>query len=556
MSIRSRLRLTAGQAFVSIRARANPSRTMSQGTAFTQDPNFFRYTRGRFVRDEASEMAQRSVQFNVDELARVAASAVGSTPCVKFEKYPDGMYNKAFELIMDNGVQVVAKLPNPNAGRPRFTTASEVATMEFMRTVCKIPVPKVYAWSSQDNSVGSEYIIMEKVSGVPLDSVWPSMRLDDRFALTKTIAKYQEAWMKASFSHFGSLYFAEDLAGVRHVPLQDGLSDRKFAIGPSTGREWFDAGRATVEFDQGPWPTLERYLAAIGYREMSCVKDIAKLPKSQIALYGPGTYRPTREKKLKAIESYLSIIRYLIPADRSIAAACLWHSDLHVENIFVNPNAPTTIVGIIDWQSTEIAPLFYHARPPYFLDYDGPQLSGLERPRLPDNFATLSIDAQKKANALYSKQALAALYRTLVHGYNRRLYNAMEYQETASFDLLLLGRNLLIDGEATYLGRIAELESEWVGLPGVGESPYPFAFSDKEKEGFKRDVNGSLLGMQAMQSIRESLGDLFPEQGIVRPDQYDEAKDALGQAKEFIMQEFARNDEERRVWGEEWPFDD
>lgn len=58
--------------------------------------------------------------------------------------------------------------------------------------------------------------------------------------------------MKASFNHFGSLYFAEDLAGVRHVPLHDGFSDKKFAIGPSTGREWFDAGRTTVEFDRGP----------------------------------------------------------------------------------------------------------------------------------------------------------------------------------------------------------------------------------------------------------------------------------------------------------------
>jgi hypothetical protein len=33
---------------------------------------------------------------------------------------------------MDDGRQVVAKIPNPNAGRPHFTTASEVATMDFV----------------------------------------------------------------------------------------------------------------------------------------------------------------------------------------------------------------------------------------------------------------------------------------------------------------------------------------------------------------------------------------------------------------------------------------
>lgn len=33
---------------------------------------------------------------------------------------------------MDDGREVIAKLPNPNAGRPYFTTASEVATMDFV----------------------------------------------------------------------------------------------------------------------------------------------------------------------------------------------------------------------------------------------------------------------------------------------------------------------------------------------------------------------------------------------------------------------------------------
>lgn len=34
---------------------------------------------------------------------------------------------------MNDGNEVIAKVPNPNAGRPHFTTASEVATMDFVR---------------------------------------------------------------------------------------------------------------------------------------------------------------------------------------------------------------------------------------------------------------------------------------------------------------------------------------------------------------------------------------------------------------------------------------
>ena len=94
--------------------------------------DYFRFTQGRFVADEQYEMSQRYVRFDLDELARLAAEAVGSKFCISIEKYPDGMYNKALLLTMDDNTQAVAKIPNPNAGRPHFTTASEVATMEFV----------------------------------------------------------------------------------------------------------------------------------------------------------------------------------------------------------------------------------------------------------------------------------------------------------------------------------------------------------------------------------------------------------------------------------------
>ncbi|KAF3479937.1 uncharacterized protein GIQ15_06913 [Arthroderma uncinatum] len=511
-------------------------------------------------------MSQRYRHFDVKRLASIAAASVGAETCTGIEKCADGMYNKAFLLTMDNGSQVVAKIPNPNAGLPHLTTASEVATMEFARRVCKTPVPKIYTWSSQDNPVGAEYIIMEKVQGVQLDTVWPSMGISDRFDIVKSIAGYQEAWMSASFDHFGSLYFARDLDGVHHHRVFQSFSSDtdtelpEFAIGPSTGREYCDAGRASIEYDRGPWSTLTEYLTAIGVREMTCVKQLPSLPKSSIALYGPGTYQPTRGRKTRAIECYLAMVKLLCPVDRSIASPCIWHGDLHVENIFVNPEYPTRIVGIIDWQSTQVAPLFYHARQPYILDHNGPQLKGLQRPCLPENLGRLDNDAKREANALYHKQALCALYRNFVHKYNPNLYRALEFQETTSFDLLLLARNLLVDGEATYLSRIAGLEEDWSGLPGVASlehhNPFPFHFSDAEKADMDRNTSGALLGMQAMQSIQESIGDLFPEQGIVLPDQYEEAKDALRQAKEFIIQTFAKNETERKIWDEEWPFDD
>lgn len=53
---------------------------------------------------------------------------------VKLVKCVEGQHNKAFILTMDNGSEVMAKIPNPNAGPAFYTTASEVATRQF---VCK-----------------------------------------------------------------------------------------------------------------------------------------------------------------------------------------------------------------------------------------------------------------------------------------------------------------------------------------------------------------------------------------------------------------------------------
>ena len=62
--------------------------------------------------------------------------------------------------------------------------------------------------------------------------------------------------------------------------------------------------------------------------------------------------------------------------------------------------------------------------------------------------------------------------------------------------------------------------------------------------------------MNLMGSVRDSIGrDLFPQRGVVRVDQYDEAKRALGQMKELVMKGYARDEYERTLWEKEWPFD-
>ena len=285
---------------------------------------------------------------------------------------------------------------------------------------------------------------------------------------------------------------------------------------------------------------------------MTCVDKLARLPPSQVTLCGPGTYQSTRGKKLQALECYMQLYRHLIPSDSTISKPSAWHPDLHIENIFVDPAQPTEVTCIIDWQSTEVAPLFSQARQPYFLDHEGSQVTGLDRPHLPSNFAELSPEQQKTANRLLLDQSLCIAYNRWKQSQAPDIWKRFEYQETPAFELLQPAASLLVDGQAIYTARIIEhLEADHSFLHGSGLSLPEHVIAEA-----KLDAEGALRGMEAMSMIRDTIGSLFPERGCVRPEQYDEAKDALRQYEEQIICMFASTQAERAAWAESWPFDD
>jgi hypothetical protein len=193
-------------------------------TDLPSDAEICNFTRGLSIDTEEHELSQRHRTFNVTELARQAAYITQADRCVSIREYADGMYNRVLLLSTNNGKEVVAKIPNPDSGQPHFTTASEVATMKFVsillesfaanshicqaREELRTPLPEVYAWSSRahETPVGAEFILMEKMNCVELETVLPRMKIQDRLEVVKAVAGYQKSWASVSFKQFGSLY--------------------------------------------------------------------------------------------------------------------------------------------------------------------------------------------------------------------------------------------------------------------------------------------------------------------------------------------------------------
>jgi hypothetical protein len=95
------------------------------------EEELYRYTNGHFLINEEHQYQQRYVKFDIPRLCD-AAAVVGSTksPIVAIEKM-EGGFCKALLMRKADGSEIVAKLPSKLAGPPKFSTASEVATLKY-----------------------------------------------------------------------------------------------------------------------------------------------------------------------------------------------------------------------------------------------------------------------------------------------------------------------------------------------------------------------------------------------------------------------------------------
>jgi hypothetical protein len=81
------------------------------------------------------------------------------------------------------------------------------------RGVLNTPAPRVYSWNShaKTHPVGAEFIIMDKIEGIPLSQVWETMELAQKLQLVLALTSLQKQWLSVSFSHYGSLYHTGDV---------------------------------------------------------------------------------------------------------------------------------------------------------------------------------------------------------------------------------------------------------------------------------------------------------------------------------------------------------
>lgn len=218
------------------------------------DPNLFSYTSGRYLYNEKRRLSERSVKFNVQALKDIASRSLERGAVATFRKLAEGGFNRVFLLTFEDGFEIIAKIPYSISVPERLATASEVATMDFLRSK-GLPVPQVYAWSADSrNPVGVEYIIMEKAPGKPLEDHWFHLTRKERVHLMDSYIKLERKLFDLGLNAYGSIYYKETLPAKLQLDL---LAERKddtnrFCIGPTTDYMFWLGRRSHLDRYQGP----------------------------------------------------------------------------------------------------------------------------------------------------------------------------------------------------------------------------------------------------------------------------------------------------------------
>ncbi|KAJ2986726.1 hypothetical protein NUW58_g4892 [Xylaria curta] len=511
-------------------ARPPAEQVISSDTPPHTQDEFFRYTSGRWLWDEQARFRERYRLFDVHELQAVAARSVRAEKCVDMVKLAEGGFNKVFRLTMDNGSTVVARIPNLNTGSPRWTTASEVATMDFALSILGLPVPKVLAWNMDaDNPVRSEYIIMEEATGTQLSQVWDTLPLETKLGIVKSLINIEKKLLSISFTWYGSLYFAHhgfpgcveaQVEGDASASLMTEIESR-YVIGPVAGGDFWDGKRKNMSIDRGPWKRSQDYLRAIAQRERAWLSRHAPKSANSLSGFSAGVGSQTRpEAHIALCDKFDRVAEYILPNDRPFVKPTLWHWDIHASNLFVEGGE---ISGIIDWQDSWAGPLFLQARQPQLVDYNGDIML-----RLPPHYDTLEDqDERTRIRSQVEKSILLWSYERNTKKVNPLLHEVFHLPHGRTRrDAVDFSANTWDADIVPFRESLIRIQRNWDDIcPG---RPCPIEFTKAELEIHFRETDG----WNENADFWDSVSFLVQKDGWTSHETYNDAVKLFAQLRE------------------------
>ncbi|KAF1917508.1 kinase-like domain-containing protein [Ampelomyces quisqualis] len=528
--------------------------------ASSQAAELFEYTSGRWIYNEPRRLSERHLAFNVDELKEAVATSVNrpTSDIKSFRKIAEGGFNRVFDISMKDGSFILARLPYPSTLPRRLAVASEVATLAFIRAH-GIPTPRVLGYSVEDNAVGSEYILMEKLPGRPIGDAWFDLSEQERIKVLIQIVQLETKLFMMDLPASGSIYYARDLPpSTPKIDIPG--SDIGLCIGPYAALRWWFGERGDLDIDRGPHYNSRRVLQTHAEKELAWIRAYGRphLPFERAYRETFDYKKQDPEEHAKSLRDYIRLVPHLVPTSSRLNLPVLRHPDLQPNNIFVSEDL--SITGLIDWQHALVLPTFLTAgMPNSFQHYHDEESMSFVPPRLPDDCDSMDEDERASAREQFRRRHVHFFYLGLTQRFNEPHWHALE-QETD-----LLKRRIFSDAGSPWEGvntplqmDLIQVSQNWSKLAPVqsdGTIPAcPIVVSDQELQRIAA-LDESLREVDCeMERINGLLG--VASDGWTTNEMFESAKEKAGLIKEEGLAAVGDDPWLKEMTDKHWPFDD
>ncbi|KAK7920943.1 hypothetical protein PG985_008965 [Apiospora marii] len=316
----------------------------------------------KFVPCDESEVATPTKEETIDRITALCKQLWPSVEdgTIHVQYLDEGTYNQVFVISCADFAgqlpDMVLRLPWDGGSITRT-----VSILEYLDRYTELKVPKVIHWdASKDNALGHDYVIMTRIPGRALQSVYGDLSHEQKIIVAKQVAQLYRQ-MEAITSPIAGRIKA-------HGELSPGEDASNNVFIQPFGTEWLEVADNPVD-----WDNKENGILPIGrlrYDPPGLSINEIMIPIYQRRIYS-SLNRPTPfDWNMDLFEPLQEMVQGMVdnelfkPENDHI---CLQHPDFFPRNIMVDFAPDPVVTGIIDWDDANFSPRFATCIPPRWL---------------------------------------------------------------------------------------------------------------------------------------------------------------------------------------------
>jgi len=266
---------------------------------------------------------------------------------------------------------------------------------------------------------------------------------------------------------------------------------------------------------------------------------IADRTRKLIDKAGPASVPACSEHKM-LLEKYEQAIDALIPDDKDLQRPTLWHTDMNSRNIFISATGQPSLNSIIDWQSTQILPLYLQAQCPLFLEDDI---------HISDETASKDPELKKLKDSRAARDAwVYKVYAVGTRAYNPLLFKALSFPHRSLLsDVIYYAGQFGNDAIHPFRESLIKLCNSWEHI-----SSYPprLSFILEEQRQHQENYSERASNERGKRGLEEQIG--IRDDGWVSTDEFENAKKLNEDLKKAFIATAPPGF--REEYDKKWPF--